>query len=188
MIKFKKKIKYIDKLNYNSSTYLKKSKTKNLAIKSYRNNIILDKQLIKRMFSLTEKQLKNYIYYSLNKKLKPSIILYNTLFMRFDFIIFIVKFARTIYEARQLITHGFFFINGEKQTKPGYICKIDFVITTNSNIAIKNFINFTKQNNNNFLFFSLNQYNCSCKIINYPIYKFFNLFIFNKIEGILELY
>lgn len=120
--------------------YLKKTSLKGLFAERLKN-----KQKLKLIFCINERQLKNYIKVILGfDKRTPFISLYNLLQMRFDYLLYSLNFTKTILQARQLITHGCFFLNGIKQTRPGYICKVNTLITTTSSLALKNLNQYLK--------------------------------------------
>lgn len=131
----KKKInKRKNKPGEHSFFYLKKTSLSGLFTERLKN-----KQKLKLIFCISERQLKNYIKIILGfDKKTPIISLYNLLHMRFDYLVYSLNFAKTILQARQLITHGYFFLDGVKQTRPGYICKVNDLITTTSSLALKN--------------------------------------------------
>lgn len=98
-----------------------------------------NKQKLKLLFCLSERQLKNYLKLSsiLNKK-KPIITLYNILNLRFDFLVYKNNLTKTILQSRQLIVHGLIKLNGLRLKSPGHICQVGDIITTTSNICLDN--------------------------------------------------
>lgn len=110
---------------------------------------LIEKQKLKFIYGLNEKQLKRYInlaYTYFNKNSDIIIILYDLLELRFDCILYKLGFAKTILEARQMINHGHFFLNNIKITKSSYKCKVNDIISTNFILA-KNNLNFNKNIN-----------------------------------------
>ena len=82
-----------------------------------------EKQKLKRLYNLKEAQFKNYVKEVLKKRGRvedPSIILVKRLEMRLDNVIFKLGFAKTKPQARQLVNHGYFFINEKKVNIPSY--------------------------------------------------------------------
>jgi len=117
---------------------------KKTAVQDVYKSLLKNKQKLKILFCINDRQLKNYIKIVLGfNKVTPYISLYNLLCARFDYLIYKLHLAKTILEARQMITHGVFRLDGIKETRPGYICCIDSYITTNSRLARENFINYS---------------------------------------------
>lgn len=113
---------------------------KRTSVKKSFSDRLSDKQKLKLIFCLTERQLKNYIKFVLYyMKDNPILALYNLLHSRFDYIIYSLHFAKTILQARQFINHGQFFINNKKEKNPSYSCKIEDYIMTKSDLAMENF-------------------------------------------------
>lgn len=98
-----------------------------------------NKQKLKLLFCLNERQLRNYLNLALKlKKQNPIILLYNTLNLRFDFLVYKNNLAKTILQSRQLIVHGLIKLNGLRLKSPGHICHLGDIITTTSEIALGN--------------------------------------------------
>lgn len=84
-----------------------------------------EKQKLKRFFGVTEKQLSNYFKSAAKKKDITGEALLKLLKTRFDNVVFEAGFAKSRPQARQMINHCHFKINGRKnnipstQIKPG---------------------------------------------------------------------
>ncbi|MDD4530804.1 MAG: 30S ribosomal protein S4 [Candidatus Gracilibacteria bacterium] len=87
-----------------------------------------EKQKVKRMYQLTERQFSSYY----KKASRMSGVLGENMFrmleMRFDNVIFKSNFARTIMQARQFANHAHFLVNGKKVNIPSYQLKIGDII------------------------------------------------------------
>src|SRR3546814_16961807 len=82
--------------------YSKKTSLKGLFTERLKN-----KQKLKLIFCINERQLKNYIKLILGfDKKTPFISMYNLLHMRFDYLVYNLNFAKTILQARQLISRS----------------------------------------------------------------------------------
>ena len=149
----KKKVRYLRKFNctFPSLTKKKINKRKNkpgehpffyskkTSVKKSFSDRLQDKQKLKLIFCLNEKQLKNYIKFSLCfMKDNPFLGLYNILFSRLDYIVYSLHFAKTILQARQLINHGQFFVDNKKEKNPSFNCKVGNIILTKSRLAMEN--------------------------------------------------
>jgi small subunit ribosomal protein S4 len=84
-----------------------------------------EKQKVKRMYGLLEKQFRSYYEKAARKKGKTGEVLLMLLETRLDNVVFRMGFADTRAEARQLVRHGHVQVNGRKvnipsfQTRPG---------------------------------------------------------------------
>jgi small subunit ribosomal protein S4 len=117
-------------------------KTLNKNIKSF--NVLDDykvrliqKQLLKFNYNITEKQLFSYYKQFKLKNYNKSEYLLTKLEMRLDSIIYRAGFTKTIPEARQLIIHNHVFVNNKKINTPSFICDIGNVISFSINIIPK---------------------------------------------------
>jgi len=91
-----------------------------------------EKQKLKILYNLGEKQFKNYVKKVLERKGKVgdlSDFLIKILELRLDNIIFRLGFAYSRAEARQLVSHNFFLVNGKPVNLPSYQLKKGDVIT-----------------------------------------------------------
>lgn len=84
-----------------------------------------EKQKVKRIYGLLEKQFRNYVELAERKKGVTGENLLTLLESRLDNMVYRMGFASSRAEARQLVNHGHFLVNGRKvdipsfQTKPG---------------------------------------------------------------------
>ena len=85
-----------------------------------------EKQTLKRLYGLSEKQFKRYVKESLNKMQKVENIseeLVKTLEKRLDNVIFRLGFASTRAHSRQLVNHSYFLVNGKAVNIPSFQVK-----------------------------------------------------------------
>lgn len=87
---------------------------------SERGTQLREKQKLRFMFGITEKQLKNYFKKASLKRGNTALYLSQYLERRLDNIIYRLGFAPTRASARQLVTHGHIIINKKKVTIPSY--------------------------------------------------------------------
>ncbi len=92
---------------------------------------LLEKQRIKVNYGLGEKQLAKIIKESMKKTGSIAEALISALECQLSNVVFRLGFANSRAIARQLISHGHFFINNRKVTIPSYFVKIG------QNISIK---------------------------------------------------
>lgn len=88
-----------------------------------------EKQKAKRIYGLLEKQFKNYYTKAVKKKGDTGELLVQLLEMRLDNIIYRLGLAKSRRQARQLVSHGYFTVNGKKVTIPSYQVKAKDSIT-----------------------------------------------------------
>jgi small subunit ribosomal protein S4 len=90
---------------------------------------LMEKQKLRAQYNIHERQLRNYFDKAQRKKGNTGDILLQTLEMRLDAIVHRGGLTRTIYAARQMVTHRHILVNGERVDVPGYLCKVGDVIS-----------------------------------------------------------
>ncbi|MBI4966025.1 MAG: 30S ribosomal protein S4 [Desulfomonile tiedjei] len=89
-----------------------------------------EKQKVKRIYGVLEKQFRNYVHLAERSKGVTGENLLLLLETRLDNMVFRMGFAASRAEARQLINHGHFVVNGRKtdipsfKTKPGMVVEV----------------------------------------------------------------
>jgi len=92
-----------------------------------------EKQKVKRMYGLTEKQFSN-LFIEVSKKTGNTANMFvEALESRFDNTIYRSGFAKTRAMARQAVTHSHFLVNGKKMNIPSYRVRIGDEITLREN-------------------------------------------------------
>ena len=97
--------------------------------RSQYNKQLREKQKVKRMYGLLEKQFRKYVEKAFKSKENSADILFSELERRLDNVIYRLGFATTRNMARQLVSHRHVLINGEKINIPSYRVNKDDVIT-----------------------------------------------------------
>jgi small subunit ribosomal protein S4 len=82
-----------------------------------------EKQKVKRIYGILEKQFRNYYEKSETKKGLTGEVLLKTLEMRLDNVIYRMGFTSSRRLARQLVGHGHFTVNGKRVDVPSYEVK-----------------------------------------------------------------
>ncbi len=90
-----------------------------------------EKQKLRNTYGLGERQFKTYVQKSLDKKGVSAELLMSALEVRLDNAVFRLGFAKSRSQARQLVVHGFFKVNGRKNDKPSRQMKIGDTISIN---------------------------------------------------------
>jgi small subunit ribosomal protein S4 len=85
-----------------------------------------EKQKLKNWYNLTEKQFRKYVKEVLEKRGKvedAGALLIKKLESRLDNVVFQMGFAVSRTQARQIISHGYFLVNGRKVNIPSHQVK-----------------------------------------------------------------
>lgn len=101
-----------------------------------------EKQRLKNWYNLRERPFKKYVKEVLEKRGKVQDIadlFIKKLELRFDNVIFRLGFASSRSQARQLVSHGHFFINGKKVDIPSRQLKKEDKITIRASSLKKEF-------------------------------------------------
>ncbi len=93
---------------------------------------LLEKQKLKFTYGLSEPQMRNLFKKAASSKGKTGDTMVKLLEQRLDNIIYISGFARTRGQARQMVTHGNFSVNGKSVDIPSYRVSINDRITLGS--------------------------------------------------------
>lgn len=83
-----------------------------------------EKQKVKRIYGILEKQFRNYFEKADSKQGVTGEILLQLLEMRLDVIVYRMGFADSLRQARQLVGHGHFTVNGKKVNIPSYQVRV----------------------------------------------------------------
>ncbi len=88
-----------------------------------------EKQKVKRMYGLMERQFASTVDKATHMKGRSGTNLLQLLERRLDNVVFRLGFATSRAEARQLVRHGHFQVNGKKTSTPSFLVKAGYVIT-----------------------------------------------------------
>ena len=88
-----------------------------------------EKQKVKRLYGLLESQFRGYYGWASSKKGKTGENLLKFLEQRLDNVVFRAGFADTRAEARQLVRHAHFQVNGRKVSIPSFQVRVGDIIT-----------------------------------------------------------
>ena len=96
--------------------------------------LLRNKQVVKRSYLMSEKQFANIVKktavkYAKNNDLSHDFALFQFLERRVDTIILRSGFASTIMQARQMVAHGHFLLNGKKHDIPSTFLQPGDVLT-----------------------------------------------------------
>lgn len=87
-----------------------------------------EKQKVRRFYGIQESQMKKYFEMADKMKGITGENLLKILELRFDNVVYRMGFASSRAEARQLVRHGHFLVNGKKVDIPSYMMKVGDVV------------------------------------------------------------
>ena len=88
-----------------------------------------EKQKTKSFYGVAEKQFRKYFEMASNSRGKTGEVLLQILESRLDNVVYRLGYGSSRAQARMLITHGAFEVNGQKVDIPSYLVKAGDVIT-----------------------------------------------------------
>jgi small subunit ribosomal protein S4 len=92
-----------------------------------------EKQKAKRIYGMLEKQFRNMYEKATRQKGNTPDNLSRLLEMRLDNVVYRLGYAKTRPQARQMVNHSLFYINGKKLNVPSYQVKVDDTIEIRPN-------------------------------------------------------
>ena len=103
-----------------------------------------EKQKVKFVYGVLEKQFRGYYEKAVRMPGKAGDNLLIQLENRLDNVVYRLGYAATRREARQMVNHGHFTVNGKKVNIPSYLVKVGDVIevkdTSRSSVKFKRFV------------------------------------------------
>ena len=102
-----------------------------------------EKQKIRKSYGMLEKQFRIYFARAAKKKGVTSLNLLRMLEMRLDNMVYRLGFANSKAQARQMVLHGHFLVNGKKVNIPSYQVRVDEVIEPKQGDKTKKLIDET---------------------------------------------
>lgn len=79
-----------------------------------------EKQKLASYYNIRDGQLRRYMREAASSRRTTPVVLHEILETRLDNIVRRLGWARTIWQARQMVSHGHFLVNGQKVNKPSY--------------------------------------------------------------------
>lgn len=99
-----------------------------------------EKQKVKRLYGILERQFQRYYVLAAKKKAATGEALLQILETRLDNVVYRLNLAKSRQQARQLVAHGHVFVNGEKVTIPSFSVKIGDIISLSEKTANLEFV------------------------------------------------
>lgn len=81
---------------------------------------LLEKQRLRAYYNVLEKQFVRYVDKAMKGKGQTGPLLLNLLESRLDNMVYRMGFANSVRQARQMVNHGHFLVNGNKVDIPSY--------------------------------------------------------------------
>ena len=100
-----------------------------------------EKQKAKRLYGIMERQFRNYFKKAASMSGNTGEHLARLLETRLDNTVYRLGFAKTRPQARQMVSHAMFFVNGETVNIPSYQVKIGDIIEVRPNKKAKKLFN-----------------------------------------------
>jgi len=108
-----------------------------------------EKQKVKRMYNLLEKQFRKYYKQAAQRKGNTGENLLQLLESRLDKVVYRMGFGGTLAESRQLVSHKAILVNGSQVNIPSYIVKAGDVVSirekSRNQLRIKAALEFAEQ-------------------------------------------
>src|SRR5512138_3549711 len=120
---------YTDKCGYERRAYApgQHGQARRRKLSNYGSQL-REKQKLKRMYGLAERQFRGYYQKATRMKGVAGENLLQLLERRLDNVVYRLGFASDHAEARQLVRHGHFSVNGKKVNIPSFLCGLNDTI------------------------------------------------------------
>ena len=90
---------------------------------------LTEKQKVKFVYGMQEKQFRNYYEKASRAEGNTGEVLLSMLERRLDNVVYRLGYASTRREARQLVNHGHFTVNGKRVNIPSYLVKVGDLVS-----------------------------------------------------------
>ena len=85
---------------------------------------LLEKQRLRAYYGVLEKQFRNYVKKAEKSKESTGVALIQMLECRLDNVVYRLRFANSIRQARQMVVHGHILVNGKKVDIPSFAVQV----------------------------------------------------------------
>lgn len=156
--------------DYTKKTFVNQKKGKRPASLSEYGKQLKEKQAVKFTYGTLEKQLTNVFKKAFRIKGDTGSIALTILELRLDNVVYKAGLANSRSQARQLVNHGHFSVNGKKASIPSMILKQGDIVSVKSNKIKKPFWqNFTLEVPNDVPAWLEKNKDFEVKVINKPL-------------------
>lgn len=94
---------------------------------------LLEKQKAKFLYNIREAQFRRYVREAIRQAGDSGVNLQRLLELRLDNVVYRLGFAVTRAQARQMVNHGMFTVNGKKLNIPSHLCKVGDAVAPRAN-------------------------------------------------------
>lgn len=115
-------------MGYNKKTSNRNPNANSRRKKSEYSLQLTEKQKVKFIYGIMEKQFRHYYDQAAKAEGKTGTVLLTTIEKRLDNVVYRLGLAATRREARQLVNHAHFTVNGQKVNIPSYLVKVGDVV------------------------------------------------------------
>ena len=144
----------------------KKTKLSNFGIQ------LREKQKVKRIYGVLEKQFRNYFIKAATTKGVTGTILLQLLERRLDSVLFNLGFAKSRKDARQIVSHNHVSVNGRRVNIASFLVKPNDVVEVKTDAktmnAIKANVEITKERKVP-TWLEADTANCTAKVVRVPV-------------------
>ena len=106
---------------------------------------LTEKQKVKFVYGIQEKQFRNLYEKASRHEGNTGEVLLSLIERRLDNVVYRLGFANSRRQARQLVNHAHFTVNGKKVNIPSYLIKVGDVIAVSEKSASNNFFKALKE-------------------------------------------
>jgi small subunit ribosomal protein S4 len=99
---------------------------------------LLAKQVIKRYYGMLERQFRNTFEKARRMHGNSGLNFLRLLELRLQTAVYRLGYANTVFQARQLVSHGHITVNGKRVNVPSYTLKVGDVVAVRDDEAAKN--------------------------------------------------
>lgn len=107
---------------------------------------LTEKQKVKFVYGILEKQFRSYYEKASRAEGNTGEVLLSLIERRLDNVVYRLGFANTRRQARQLVNHGHFTVNGKRVNIPSYMVRVDDVVAVCEKSCQNNFYKQLKEN------------------------------------------
>ena len=128
-------------------------------------------QKVKRYYGVFEKQFRRYFDMATRQKGNTGVNLLTLLERRLDSVVRIVGFGASLSEARQLVNHGHFTVNGQNMDVPSYVVQKGDVIRVKKHGEILEYVKSQREalGNPSPAWLEINNADLSIRIVRLPV-------------------
>ena len=135
-------------MGYSGKTSIRNPNGNSRRKKSEYSLQLTEKQKVKFIYGIMEKQFRAYYEKAEKAQGKTGSVLLTLIEHRLDNVVFRLGLASTRREARQLVNHAHFTVNGKKVNIPSYLVKVGDVIEVKESSRQTNRFKAIAENNN----------------------------------------